>query len=184
VNTTKVRKVVRLNLKDYGVGERYYTYTLTGTEGQDFSRKVYVNGIGGALAAGGPDTYETIKADAFATGDEIRVVLPPLSAVYLLVEPGTKQLAINNEVTSAEHVSEDDALTVWPNPSQGTFTVTNIPDKANRIEISDLNGSCILRRETVPGEKELTFSTVLKPGLYLVTLYGDNYTVTRKLIIK
>lgn len=184
VNTTKVRKVVRLNLKDYGVGERFYTYTLTGTEGQDFSRKVFVNGIGGNLAAGGPDGYEAIKADAVVIGEEIRINLPPLSAVYLLVEPGTKQLAINNEVTSAERVREDDALTVWPNPSHGTFTVRNIPGNVNRIEISDLHGSFLLRRETARGEQELTLSTSMKPGIYLVTLYGDNYTVTRKLIIK
>jgi hypothetical protein len=184
VNTTKVRKVVRLNLKDYGVGERFYTYTLTGTEGQDFSRKVFVNGIGGNLAAGGPDGYEAIRADAAVIGDEIRINMPPLSAVYLLVEPGTRQLAINNEVTSADRVREDDLLTVGPNPSQGSFTVRNIPDNVESIEISDLHGSPVLRRETVRGEQELTLSTALKPGIYLVTLCGDNYTVTRKLIIK
>ena len=184
VNTTKVRKVVRLNLKDYGVGARFYTYTLTGTEGQDFSRKVYVNGIGGNLAAGGPDGYEAISADAVVIGEEIRINLPPLSAVYLLVEPGTKQLAINNEVTSTDGVREDDALAVWPNPSQGTFTVRNIPDNADRIEITDLNGTCLLRKETARGEQELMISTIMKPGIYLVTLHGDNYTVTRKLIIK
>ncbi|MDM8001907.1 MAG: glycosyl hydrolase [Bacteroidota bacterium] len=184
VNTTKVRKVARLNLKDYGVGARFYTYTLTGTEGQDFSRKVFVNGIGGNLAAGGPDGYEAIRADAVVIGEEIRINLPPLSAVYLLIEPGTKQLAINNEVTSADLVREDDALTVWPNPSQGTFTVGNIPDNVHSIEISDLHGSRLLRRETVRGEQELTLNTAMKPGIYLVTFYGDNYTVTRKLIIK
>ena len=75
VNTSKVRKVVRLNLKDYKVGERFYTYTLTGTEGEDFSRKVFVNGTGGTLAAGGPSDYETLKADGYIIGDEIKIVL-------------------------------------------------------------------------------------------------------------
>ena len=173
-----------LDLKDYGVGERYYTYTLTGTEGQDFSRKVYVNGIGGTLAAGGPADYETIKADAFVTGDEILIALPPLSAVYLLVEPGTKHLATNNEVTAVTPVLPDDEVTLWPNPSTGNFTIRNIPDQMNRIEISDIRGSVIVSRKMMQGEKELSLSTGLKPGIYLVTLYGDNYNLTRKLVIK
>ncbi len=103
VNTTRVRKVVRLNLKDYKVGERFYTYTLTGTEGEDFSRKVFINGTGGTLAAGGPVNYETLKANGYVIGEEIKIILPPLSAVYVLVEPGTKELTINNVVTAMEH---------------------------------------------------------------------------------
>jgi len=184
VNTTKVHKVVRLNLKDYGVGDRFYTYTLTGTEGQDFSRKVFVNGTGGTLTAGGPDSYETIRADAVVIGDEIRINLPPLSAVYILVEPGTRQLAISNEVTSADPVRSDDSVTIWPNPSEGNFTVTGMPDHVSRMEISDLRGNLLLSRETGRGEHEVTLDTDFVSGIYLVTLYGDNYTVTRKLIIK
>jgi len=183
VNTTKVRKVVRLNLKDYGVGDRFYTFTLTGTEGQDFSRKVFVNGTGGTLAAGGPDSYETIKADAVVTGDEIRINLPPLSAVYLLVEPGTRQLAINNEVTAVDPARSDDDVAIWPNPSPGTFIITGIPEHVSRIDISDLRGSVVLSRETERGAKEITLSPGLARGIYLVTLHGENYILTRKLII-
>ena len=94
--------MVRLNLKDYKVGDRFYTYTLTGTEGEDFSRKVFVNGAGPALVAGGPADYESIKASSSLIGEEIKIVLPPLSAVYVLVEPGTKTLAINNESHQSE----------------------------------------------------------------------------------
>ncbi len=65
VNTTRLKKVVRLNIADFGFGDRYYTYTLTGTEGEDFSRKVYVNGFGNDLVAGGPEKYDSIKANAF-----------------------------------------------------------------------------------------------------------------------
>ena len=111
-------------------------------------------------------------------------MIPPLAALYILVEPGTKQLAINNEVTSADLVMEDDAIVVWPNPSPGAFTVSNIPEDVKLIEIIELDGSHVLRRETTMGVQELTVTATLKPGIYLVTLYGDNYTVTRKLIIK
>jgi hypothetical protein len=184
VNTAKVQRVVRLNLKDYGVGNRFCTYTLTGTEGHDFSRKVFVNSTGGALAAGGPDSYETIRADAVVIGDEIRINLPPLSAVYILVEPGTRQLAINNEVTAVDPVRSDDDVTIWPNPSEGSFTVTGMPDHVSRIEISDLRGNLMMSMKTGRGKHEITLDTDIVSGIYLVTLYGDNYTATRKLIIK
>lgn len=184
VNRTKVRKVVRLNLKDYRVGERVYTYTLTGTEGQDFSRKVFVNGTGGSLVAGGPDNYETIKANAVVIGDEIRIALPQLSAVYILAEPGTRQLAVNNEVTSVDYVRSGEEVVVWPNPSSGSFTLKELPENAERVEVTDLRGSVALRNEPESGAREVFFSTRLPPGVYLVTVYGRNYVVTRKLIIK
>jgi beta-mannanase len=184
VNATKVRKVVRLNLKDYGVGERFYTFTLTGTEGQDFSRKVYVNGTGNNLEAGGPVNYESLKANAVVIGDEIRIVLPPLSALYILVEPGMKQLVINNEVTDVGIVRSDDGVTIWPNPSSGSFTIKGLPDHVNRVEISDLRGSVVLRKETGDDSREITFSTGLTPGVYMVTIFGKDYIVTKKIIIK
>jgi hypothetical protein len=184
VNTTRVRKVVRLNLKDYGAGERFYTYTLTGSDGQDFSRKVYVNGAGGTLEAGGPDDYESLKANSVVIGDEIRLVMPPLSAVYILVEPGTKHLAVNNEVTGITPQASADEITLWPNPSTGSFTVKELPDHVRRIEISDLRGSVIMRKETGEGVRELTFASGLPPGLYLIAIFGDDYTVTKKLIIE
>jgi hypothetical protein len=184
VNTTKVRKVVRLNIKDHGVGEKFYTYTLTGTGGVDFSRKVFVNGTSNNLEAGGPDNYETLKANATGTGEEIRIVLPPLSAVYLLVEPGTKTLAINNEVTAVNTVRADDDLAIWPNPSTGTITVENLPSHVKRAEIKDLRGSMQFNWEITNDGSPVTLDTGLAPGMYFISFYGDSYTVTKKLVIK
>jgi len=184
VNTTKVRKVVRINLKDYGVGDRFYTYTLTGSEGEDFSRKVYVNGAGNSLEAGGPDNYESIKADGITIDDQVVISVPPLSAVYLLVEPGTRQLAINNEVTSVDIIRSDDEIVIWPNPSTGTVTVENLPSHVTRVEISDLNGTIRKSKEIRSNGSALPLITGLAPGLYLISFYGDNYSVTKKIVIR
>jgi hypothetical protein len=184
VNTTKVQKIVRINLKDYGVGERFYTYTLTGNEGIDFSRKVFVNGAGNNLEAGGPADYETIKASAVLIGEEIILVLPPLSAVYLLVEPGTKQLAINNEITSSELMTADDDITIRPNLSDGNVTVENLPPGVARIAISDVRGAIIMTGNLVSDGSAIPLATGLEPGIYLIIFSGDNYRVTKKLIIK
>jgi len=184
VNTTKVQKVVRLNLTDYRVGERFYTYTLTGTDGEDFSRKVFINGTGGILVAGGPEEYESIEARATLIGDEIRILMPPLSAVYLLVEPGTKTLPVNNEVTAVEAPRAEENIVVYPNPSTGSFTAANLTDNISRIEISDSRGTVVYRRETEPGAGEITLNTGLHRGVWLISFHSGDYVVTRKLIIK
>ena len=183
INTAKVRKVVRLNLKNYKAGERYYTYTLTGTEGEDFSRKVFVNGSGNTLEAGGPENYKSIKANSSVTGDEIKIILPPLSAVYILVEPGTKTLAINNEVTSVDLTPSEDNILFFPNPSDGSFTVKNMPENVNRIEIMDLKGTVVFIKNDLAGASELLLQTGLVPGAYLINFRDGNHSITRKLII-
>jgi hypothetical protein len=184
VNITKVRKVVRINLKNYGVGDRFYTYTLSGNEGEDFSRKVYVNGTGSSLEAGGPDNYESIKANGVAIGDQIVVSVPPLSAVYLLVEQGTRQLAINNEVTSVEITRADDEIVIWPNPSTGTVTVENLPSHVTRLEISHLNGAIQISKEIRSDGSAIAVNTGLPPGIYFISFYGNNYAVTKKIVIR
>ena len=184
VNTTKVRKVVRVNLKDHGVGERFYTYTLTGTMGTDFSRKVFVNGTGNNLDAGGPAGYETLKADAVVIGEDIRIVLPPLSAVYILVDPGTRQLSVNNEVTSSEITEADDGILIRPNPSGGTVTLENIPSAVTRISVTDIRGALMMSRELAGDGSDTELTTGLVPGIYFITFSGNNYTETKKLIIK
>ena len=176
--------MVRLNLKDYKVGDRFYTYTLTGTEGVDFSRKVFVNGAGPALAAGGPADYEAVKANSSIIGDEIRIVLPPLSAVYVLVEPGTKTLAINNEVTSVGITQDDDQIIIYPNPSDGSFTVRDLPEFVSRIEIQDMSGATVFLKDSGIDASETQLHTGLTPGVYLISFRDDSHFVTKKLVIK
>lgn len=184
INTSKIKKVVRLNLKDYKVGDRYYTFTLTGTDGVDFSRKVFVNGAGPALVAGGPADYEAVKANSSVIGDEIRFVLPPLSAVYVLVEPGTKTLAINNEVTSVGKTQDDDQIIIYPNPSDGSFTVRNLPDFVSRIEIQEMTGATVFLKDRGIDASETLSHTGLAPGVYLISFRDDSHSVTKKLVIK
>jgi hypothetical protein len=184
VNTSKVRKVVRLNLKDYGVGARFYTYTLTGTEGTDFFRKVLVNGTGNNLEAGGPEDYETLKAVSTVIGDDIRVVMPPLSSLFILVEPGTRQLAINNEITSAEMPLEPESLIIRPNPSEGSIIAEGLPPGLYRTVISDLGGATLKMQQWVCDGSPFPIETGLQPGIYFIAFYGDGGAVTKKLVIK
>lgn len=184
INTAKTQKVVRLNLKNFRAGDRYYTYTLTGTAGVDFSRKVFVNGIGNTLVAGGPADYESIKANSVLIGDEIRIKADPLSVTFILIEPGTKELVINNEVTSVEKPSYDSTVGIYPNPSTDGFTVTNIPPGTASAEIKDISGRIVYTGNATFYDSDQIFSPDLLPGVYFITLEGKSHRTTKKLIIK
>ena len=99
VNKGRDNEVVRLNIQDFKFGNRYYTYTLTGEPNQDFSRKVFINGVGNSLVAGGPENYENIEANSSLINKEIKIKVPPLSSTFILVEPGDKELEINEDIS-------------------------------------------------------------------------------------
>ncbi len=94
INKGVSTRYVRVNIDSATLGNRIYTYTLTG--GTDvpanvlmpFSRKVIVNGEGPAGVAGGPLNYETLEARSSVIDDEIRVEAPPFSVVFLLADTG------------------------------------------------------------------------------------------------
>jgi hypothetical protein len=87
VNKNNLDQVAELTLKNFIPGSRYYTYTLTGgTDNGNYSRKVYVNGITTSTDAGGPESYETLKAKSSVINGNIKLVLPKYSVTYLVVE--------------------------------------------------------------------------------------------------
>jgi hypothetical protein len=105
---------LRINFQNGTIGDRYYYYTLIG--GTDvpaditrpFSRKVYVNGNGPSLVAGGPLSYDTLKAYSSLVGSQVIIPVPPFSVTYLLVDSGNRQLTINDSIS---------ALITWNNPA-------------------------------------------------------------------
>ena len=87
VNKANTQKNVQLTCKNFNAGSRYYWYTLTGGEGvTGFGRKVLVNDNGPTGAAGGPQNYDTVKANAAGTQNGIKVALPPMSVVYVVID--------------------------------------------------------------------------------------------------
>ena len=182
VNTGRLNKTVRLNIANFKFGERYYTYTLTGTQGEDFSRKVFVNGNGPSLAAGGPLDYETIEANSCLIGDEIVIQSPPLSVTFILVEPGTKELVINNEVGIADTTAPLGTV-ICPNPTSNSFTIKNIPARIRSMDIKDIYGRQVYVKSSGINTPEDLFNTSLKPGIYILTLSGDNMKITRRMVI-
>lgn len=87
INKSTKAQTVKLVVKNYNPGSRYYWYTLTGGgDNGDFSPKVYVNAIGPAETTGGPPAYKQIKAYAVAAQAEIKLDLPARASVYLVID--------------------------------------------------------------------------------------------------
>ncbi len=87
VNQSTSSQTIKLAYKNFNAGKRYYWYTLTGgSDNGSFSRKVYVNGDGTTLPAGGPSDYATIKAYSASVTDGVYVTLPPMSVVFMAVD--------------------------------------------------------------------------------------------------
>jgi len=184
VNKTSTSKVIRLNIKNFKFGDRYYTYTLTGETGITFSNKVYVNSIGPSLYSGGPGNYESIAANSSLIENEIRIMLPAYSSTFVLVEPGTRDLQVNNQVTAVSKTCATEAIGIYPNPATDSFTLTNLTDDISSFEIKDISGMVLYRDSSIKGMEEKTVNIDLKPGIYFVCLYGDATPVTKKLIIR
>jgi len=175
VNRGPTQFTARINAINATVGDSYYTYTLVG--GTDvpadatrpYSRKVYVNGTGPSVVAGGPTAYKTLSAKSFGTGDEILVETPPYSVTCVLLDTGNIQLKINNKF-SPPAIS-------WNNPADITY--------GTALTSKQLNAS-----ESIPGTFVYTppISTVLNAGNEIpltVTFTPEdtaNYTETTKTI--
>ena len=87
VNKSTGAKNVQLAFRNFKAGKRYYWYVLTGGEGvSSFSRKVFVNGVGPAGIAGGPDSYTSLKAFSAGTQAGIKITLPPMSVIFAVVD--------------------------------------------------------------------------------------------------
>ncbi|NCD69567.1 alpha-L-arabinofuranosidase [Mucilaginibacter agri] len=87
VNTGTKDHLVSINFQDFTPGKNYYYYVLNGGTESEFSRKVYINGIGPSGVSGGPTDYSTISpfSDIWGPGS-IKVKVPAYGAVFLMAE--------------------------------------------------------------------------------------------------
>lgn len=82
----------------------------------------------------------------------------------------------------------DNAISIFPNPNNGNFEITNISSKATELEIriSDVNGKIILNEIKQPVNKKLAITSSVKNGIYFLYIRNrhSGQTVVKKLIIQ
>lgn len=181
VNKGTTAQVVKISFQDFYPGDRYYWYTLTGSnDNGEFSRKVLVNDIGPAGAAGGPAAYTDIKANAAQAGNDVRVNLPARAAVFMLVE--------KSSVTATVDLDPDNKMVrVLPNPSvTGNFSVVFngfSPADILQVKLLQVNGQ-LITSTAVKNIRTLTINRYLKKGLYLLQVTGNKGTTVKKLVVQ
>lgn len=184
VNKGFKQQIVRLNIENFKFGARYYYFTLTGLANTDFSRKVFVNGISNTLDAGGPAAYESIKPNSTLITDEVVIKAPPLSVTYVAVDPGEKELVINEDIVGINDIQESENIRIIPNPTNGRYLISDIPEGINKAEILDTSGRMIssipLTGNSYSGN---TKNDHLNPGLYIIRLSGKGRNLVKKLIV-
>ncbi len=88
VNKGTAEKLVAANFNYFTPGSKYYYYVLSGgTDNGEFSRQVFVNGVGPDNGiAGGPSTYQTIKMYSTSATAGIKISVPARSVVFMVVD--------------------------------------------------------------------------------------------------
>jgi len=87
LNVSNAAQTVEVKINNFTAGSRFYWYSLEGgSDNGEFSRKVSVNGQGTTGVAGGPNSYETIKARSAKTDGGIKITIPKYGMVCLVVD--------------------------------------------------------------------------------------------------
>jgi hypothetical protein len=178
VNKGGTEQTVTINMQDFGYGERFYLYSLTGgTDNGQFSLKVSVNGAGPTFASGGPPNVASIPAWSAKIGEGVKFTAPPKSVQYILIEEG------NNVITGTEkHQALD--VHVYPNPGHDSIQVEFPSGEFSKIEITDIRGKVTHQEEVRPGQTSMRLNKTLASGIYIFRAYAHGKMITTKIIIE
>jgi hypothetical protein len=187
VNKGQYSQTARVNIENFKFGERYYTYTFTGgTDNGNFSRKIYVNGIGPSGVAGGPLNYEAIKANSSTIDTEVKVDVPGYSMVIMLAEPGDKTLVIDETysgLSSSSILRDKNSVSLYPLPVREVLNIRNFGREFTRLEVSDLTGKKVIEK-TDKITSDYSVGIDIPTGVYIVKLSNDNEIYTTRIMIE
>lgn len=151
VNKGTDDQIVKIRPDDFGAGERYYVYSLSGLvlgdENPNFPRGVEVNGVGPISGSGrwGPlEDLTEIEADAYTIGDEIKIESPGRSVQFVLIEGGDNFISATDDETSGlpTHVILQKN---YPNPFNPSTEISySIPRKMQvTIQVYNMLGQVV-----------------------------------------
>ena len=89
-----------------------------------------------------------------------------------------------NGPNRVEEVKEEDAVSVFPNPSEGNYKVqiTNYEvEKPMQVSVFDMSGRNVLQQKIVSSSTEINLSAV-ENGVYFLKIEGKDFFVTKKIL--
>jgi len=83
-----------------------------------------------------------------------------------------------------ESIHNNDIVSIFPNPSNGKFTLKLKDETIKNIQIFDITGKLVYSEQIINNEtqKEINLSNMTS-GIYLLKLTGDKYTLQSKLML-
>lgn len=116
-----------------------------------------------------------------AQTDEVGLAQVSFSQAGLhTIVAGSLRLSLQvGTVSVAEHTG-DNQLVVYPNPTQGHFTI-NCPNNSTQARIYDLNGHCLWQGENPDGKLIINH---LYPGLYILIVNTTNGSYREKISVQ
>lgn len=188
VNKGKTAQVVKIDPKDIGVGNQYYSYSLTGgTDNGDFSLFVSVNGVNPTGTQWGPrENLESIPANSYSTDDAITVNSPGRSVQFIMLDAGTKKLFPTSVASELKNESE---LSNYPNPFSSITTIQfeTASNAMVSLDVFDQTGrkvTTLINEELPSGTHQVNFDgSYLPAGIYFYQLKSGKSSTTRKMIL-
>ncbi|SIN99961.1 YCF48-related protein [Algoriphagus halophilus] len=157
-----------------GLGEASYTIELQ--EGVDYRWEI--SGNGGIILSG--QGSSSIIVDWQLEGDFMLTVTPQNNCN----EGEARDLEVTVNIITGIEPKPDPSLSFYPNPSQGSLTITS-DNLSVYQEVSVLNtlGKELIHSEIQEGQREIYF-TDLPRGLALIRLRNHSKTVVKKIIVR
>ncbi len=84
-------------------------------------------------------------------------------------------------ITGTEEIKNRETISVFPNPTEGVFSIKNI-DRETAYKIIDINGK-VIKRGVIRKSKEINIGEFSK-GIYFIELENESMLIVRKIIRK
>ncbi len=124
----------------------------------------------------GEDAHEKFGSSVSISAQENIV------AVGAPFSPTTGNVRVFSDNTvNVNKIITDNYISIFPNPSNGTFTIQNNELQIKNIEIIDITGKVIHNQQFVVPNSQFS---IKEKGVYLIKLQTENNIYTQKLIIQ
>lgn len=188
VNKGTAEQVISLDVRNYGIGEKYYIYSLTGGDDNgEFSQVVYINDYGPDYDLGGPILdLEMIEAAGYTRDTAIKFNSPARSVQFVLIDDGEYLMAVEaNDPPKAEPIDADQKVAIYPNPAIDHLKVAFQAGKYHKINIVNIRGRVVYSRNLTSSETFVQLQPNLASGAYFVKFYKkQGFDVCKIMIIK
>ncbi len=174
INYSESTKTIRIGFDNAGItADSIYWHTVHAENKNPGNKKFFINGETGPYEGGGPEDFDSVPAYAAGFGPGKVLELPQLSATYLVL---TSDIATSTGDTGLESGK------VFPNPTNGLFTIATGKRIDGPIEVFDLGGANLTNLVTMisKGDTKIVLDgSRLPKGAYLVHAGGKIYRVIR-----